>query len=107
LLYEDELHTFEAQGVTRLEVTFSRVEGQPKIYVQQLILKCQDEVWQLIEAGAVIYVCGDASKMAPDVRAAFATIYRAKTGAGEQQAEAWLNELSAQQRYLTDVWASS
>jgi cytochrome P450/NADPH-cytochrome P450 reductase len=106
-IYEDELHTFEAQGVTRLEVACSRVDGQPKIYVQELILKCQDEVWQLIEAGAVIYVCGDASKMAPDVRAAFGAIYRAKTGASEEKAEAWLMELAAQQRYLSDVWASS
>jgi len=106
-IYEDELHTFVAQGVTRLEVAFSRLDGQPKTYVQELILKCQDEVWQLIEEGAVIYVCGDASKMAPDVRAAFASIYRAKTGAGEPEAEAWLTELAAQQRYLTDVWAAS
>lgn len=106
-IYEDELHTFEKQGVTRLEVACSRVDGQPKTYVQELILKCQDEVWQLIEAGAVVYICGDASKMAPDVRAVFATIYRAKTDASEQQAEAWLTELVAQQRYLTDVWASS
>jgi cytochrome P450/NADPH-cytochrome P450 reductase len=106
-IYEDELHAFEAQGVTRLELACSRVEGQPKTYVQELILKCQDEVWQLIEAGAVIYVCGDASKMAPDVRAAFGSIYRARTNASEQQAEAWLTELTVQQRYLTDVWASS
>lgn len=106
-IYEDELRAFEAQGVTRLEVACSRVEGQPKTYVQQLIMKCQGEVWQLIEAGAVIYVCGDASKMAPDVRAAFAAIYRSKVDASEQQANAWLTELAAQQRYLTDVWASS
>jgi cytochrome P450/NADPH-cytochrome P450 reductase len=106
-IYEAELYAFEKQGVTRLEVAFSRQDGQPKTYVQELIRKCQDEVWQLIEAGAVIYVCGDASKMAPDVRAAFGSIYRAKTGADEAQAEAWLTELAAQQRYLTDVWASS
>jgi cytochrome P450/NADPH-cytochrome P450 reductase len=106
-IYEEELRAFEQQGVTRLEVACSRVDGQPKTYVQELIRKCQDEVWQLIEAGAVIYICGDASKMAPDVRAVFGSIYRAKTGGGEAEAEAWLTELSAQQRYLTDVWASS
>lgn len=106
-IYEDELRAFEQQGVTRLEVACSRLDGQPKTYVQNLILKCQDEVWQLIEAGAMIYVCGDASKMAPDVRAAFGQIYQAKTGGGEAEAEAWLTGLAAQQHYLTDVWASS
>jgi cytochrome P450/NADPH-cytochrome P450 reductase len=67
-IYEDELRAFEQQGVTRLAVAFSRQDGQPKTYVQDQLLKCQDEVWRLIEAGAVIYICGDASKMAPDVR---------------------------------------
>lgn len=106
-IYEEELRAFEQRGVTRLEVACSRVDGQPKTYVQALILKCQDEVWQLIEAGAVIYICGDAGKMAPDVRAAFGRIYQTKTGGGEVEAETWLTGLAAQQRYLTDVWASS
>ena len=66
-----------------------------------------DAVWALLEQGAIIYVCGDGSRMAPDVRAAFATIYRAKTGADADQAEQWLRDLDTQGRYLTDVWASS
>ena len=61
----------------------------------------------MLEAGAVIYICGDASKMAPDVRRAFAAIYQEKTGQPEAEAEVWLNELAANNRYLLDVWASS
>lgn len=106
-LYEDELRQFEAQGITRLSTSFSRVEGQKKCYVQDELYARRDEVWELIDAGAVIYVCGDASRMAPDVRRTFAAIYCEKAGASEAAAESWLNELTAQNRYLVDVWAAN
>ncbi len=106
-IYESELRDFEEQGVTRLFTACSRAEGQPKTYVQNQILENKEEVWQLIEQGARIYVCGDASKMAPGVRQAIATIYQEKTGADEQAAQQWLNDLTAQNRYLVDVWSAS
>ena len=105
-IYEEELHCFEQQGVTALATAFSRVEGQQKCYVQNEIYARRDEVWQMIEEGAVIYVCGDAARMAPDVRRTFAAVYQEKTGSSEAGAEEWLNELAAQNRYLVDVWAA-
>ncbi len=106
-IYEDELRGFEQQGVTELATSFSRVEGEQKCYVQNEIYARRDEVWQMIEEGAVVYVCGDAARMAPDVRRTFAAVYREKTGASETQAEEWLNDLTAQNRYLVNVWAAS
>ncbi len=105
-IYEDELKAFEAGGVTRLATAFSRVEGRQKCYVQDEIYALRDEVLALIEAGAVVYVCGDASRMAPDVRRTMAAIYCEKMKANEAAAEQWLNELTASNRYLVDVWAS-
>jgi cytochrome P450 / NADPH-cytochrome P450 reductase len=84
-------------------VALSRCDG-PKAYVQDKIREDKEEVWQLLQEGAIVYVCGDASKMAPDVRKTFAMIYQEKTGASEQEADQWLNELTAQHRYLVDVW---
>jgi cytochrome P450/NADPH-cytochrome P450 reductase len=106
-IYEDELRQFEAQGVVRLSTSFSRVEGQKKCYVQDEIYALRDDVWQMLDADAVVYVCGDASRMAPDVRRTFAAIYREKMGASATQAEQWLNKLTAQNRYLVDVWAAN
>jgi cytochrome P450 / NADPH-cytochrome P450 reductase len=106
-IYADELSAFDAQGVTRLSTCFSRVPGQPRTYVQDRILQVADDVWQMIQAGASVYVCGDASRMAPDVRHAFATIYRDRTGADESGAERWLDEMARQNRYLVDVWAAT
>lgn len=105
-IYEAELNAYVAQGVTELFTAFSRVEGQPKVYVQQRLREQQEAVWQLLQEGAVVYVCGDASRMAPDVRQTFADIFQNKTGGTAGEAETWLTELAAGERYLLDVWAS-
>ncbi len=102
-IYEDELQAFVEQGVTDLSVAFSRLDGK-KTYVQDKIKEDREKVWHLIEQGAITYTCGDASKMAPDVRQAFASIYQDKTGTSEQEANQWLDELTAENRYLVDVW---
>jgi cytochrome P450/NADPH-cytochrome P450 reductase len=104
-IYRDELEGRQREGITDLAVAFSRVPGRPREYVQDKIKERADDVWRLLEAGGAIYICGDASKMAPDVRRAVATIYMSKTGAGEPAAEAWLNDLAAAHRYVADVWA--
>src|SRR6201999_3253760 len=64
-LYADELKGFAADGVAELHTAFSRGDG-PKTYVQNLLAQQKDKVWSLIERGAVIFVCGDGSKMEPD-----------------------------------------
>jgi cytochrome P450/NADPH-cytochrome P450 reductase len=106
-IYEGELRAFAERGVATLHPCFSRVPDRPRVYVQDEILARRDAVWGLLEAGAVVYVCGDAARMAPDVRRAFAAIHRGKTGGTEAQAEGWLEGLTAANRYLVDVWASS
>lgn len=106
-IYQDELKAWEAQGITQVCVAYSRFDGQPKTYVQDQIRAHADDVWRMIEDGAVIYVCGDASRMEPDVRKAFIAIYQAKTRASEQQAEDWLDQMTHADRYLADVWAGA
>jgi cytochrome P450 / NADPH-cytochrome P450 reductase len=106
-IYEDELKAFETQGVVQLVTAFSREEGKPKCYVQDQLYARRDAIWALLEAGAVVYVCGDASRMAPDVRRTCAAIYSEKTGKSVAEAEQWLNELTAGNRYLVDVWAAN
>jgi cytochrome P450/NADPH-cytochrome P450 reductase len=49
-------------------------------------------------------LCGDAGRMAPDVEKAFVALYQEKTGASEEDAQAWMEELKASTRYRVDVW---
>lgn len=105
-LYANELKGFADQGITELHVAFSRADT-PKSYVQDLIAAQKDKVWKLIEAGAIIYVCGDGGKMEPDVKRVLTTIYRERTGADEAAALQWIDAMGTQNRYVLDVWAGS
>ena len=55
-------------------------------FVQHRIAAEADEVWELLNAGARVYVCGDGSRMAPGVREAFRILYRDRTSAADGSA---------------------
>lgn len=103
-LYADELKKFAADGVTELHTAFSRADG-PKTYVQHMVARQKDQVWNLIDKGAIVYVCGDGGKMEPDVKAALVSIYRERTGDDEGAGLRWIDDLGARNRYVLDVWA--
>ncbi len=64
-------------------------------YVQDAVRAASDAVWQALEEGAYIDICGDGRRMAPAVRDAFVELYRDQTGAGEADAQQWLEKLEA------------
>jgi cytochrome P450/NADPH-cytochrome P450 reductase len=103
-LYADELKAFAADGIAELHTAFSRSEG-PKTYVQNLVAAERERVWSLIEKGSIVYVCGDGSKMEPDVKAALVAIYRERSGADAEAGLRWIDDLGSKNRYVLDVWA--
>ena len=74
-------------------------------YVQDAVRAASDAVWQALEEGGYIYICGDGRRLAPAVRDAFVGLYRDQTGAGEADAQQWLEKLEADERYQQDVFA--
>ena len=106
-LYRDELERFAEDGIVELDVAFSRLDPARKTYVQHRIAERADRVFALIDEGATIYVCGDGSRMEPDVRATLEALYAARTGEGAAAARGWLDGLAASQRYVLDVWAAA
>ena len=105
-LYADELKAAEADGITDLHVAFSRQTNE-RVYVQDLIRQKREAVWQLIQQGAVIYVCGDGAGMEPDVKRAIIKIYAEENDVSFDQAEAWMDALAKDERYVLDVWAGN
>jgi cytochrome P450/NADPH-cytochrome P450 reductase len=85
----------------------SRIKGYPHRYVQHALEACADQVWEAMQHDAVVLVCGNASTMAPGVRAALISVFRAKTGAGESDGQAWLAGLRSSNRYLEDIWGET
>lgn len=103
-LYADELRGHAEAGVVELHAAFSRRPVEGRTYVQHLIDRERDRVWQLLEDGAAVYVCGNANTMAPGVRAALTDIHRERTGGSEDAAQQWLAGLRADDRLLEDIW---
>ncbi len=105
-LYRDELATWQAQGLIDLRVAFSSLAGHPHRFVQDAMRDAADAIWQIIEAGAVIYVCGDGRFMAPAVRAALIAICQQKQGFSHEAASAWLEAKIERGEYRQDVFGS-
>jgi cytochrome P450/NADPH-cytochrome P450 reductase len=101
-LYADELRRYEDQGLVRMETAFSREPGRPGRYVQDAVLDCADEVWDLLRHGAVVLVCGNAATIAPGVRRSLAQLYRERIPGADP--DAWLADLRAANRFIEDIW---
>jgi sulfite reductase (NADPH) flavoprotein alpha-component len=103
-LYRDELLSLRDDGLlTRLDLAWSRDQAD-KIYVQHRMLENAAEFWSWLEAGAHLYVCGDASRMAKDVHAALRKVIETAGGRSPEAAEAYIDALVASRRYQRDVY---
>jgi sulfite reductase (NADPH) flavoprotein alpha-component len=89
--------------LARLDVAFSRDQAH-KVYVQDRLREQGRELFAWLEAGAYLYVCGDAARMAPDVHAALVEIVAAHGGRSAEDAAAYLGELAQAKRYARDVY---
>ena len=106
-LYGDELQGFVDSGtLTRFDVAFSRdgADGVPKTYVQHRMLEQAAEFFDWLQAGAHVYVCGDAERMAKDVDATLHDIVARSGGMDAAAAHAYVNDLIKSHRYLRDVY---
>ncbi|WP_333772463.1 bifunctional cytochrome P450/NADPH--P450 reductase [Streptomyces sp. IBSBF 3136] len=103
--YKQEMQDWEQAGIAQIHTAYSAVTGHPARFVQNAIANAADTVWQAIQDGAYIYVCGDGRRMAPAVREALAAIHRQKTGSDDETAQQWLAQLEADERYQQDVFA--
>ena len=101
--YEEDWLEFSKWGHLNLELAFSR-DQEHKIYVQHKMWEKGEELYQWLEEGAYLYVCGDAQRMAKDVEAMLQAIVQ-KFGKKEaQEAKEYIKHLRQQKRYLRDVY---
>ncbi|MBU6383605.1 MAG: sulfite reductase [Verrucomicrobia bacterium] len=101
--YGDYWLELEKQGRLRLSTAFSRDQAH-KIYVQHKMLEEKKSLWEWIEEGAILYVCGDAEEMAKDVDAALQQIAQEEGGMSEEEARKFLKTLRHERRYVCDVY---
>lgn len=103
-LYQQEWQDWAKQGLLhRYHFAWSR-DQQQKVYVQDKICEQAENLWQWLQAGAYVYVCGDASKMAKDVEQALLEVVRQQGNMDEEQAQDYLALLREDKRYQRDVY---
>lgn len=104
-IYRDELEAWNREGLCTLHTAFSRATDK-RVYVQDVIAEQGDAVWQLIESGAKIYICGDGGHMEPDVRRALTRLYADRKDVSASEADEWFAGMLERQDYVLDVWVS-
>ena len=99
-LYQGEWLAARKRGLLhRLDLATSR-DCAEKIYVQHRLREHGAELWRWLEGGASLYVCGDATRMAPDVHAALREVVATHGARSADAAEEYLRDLAADRRYL-------
>lgn len=103
-LYQVEWQRWLKEGtLTNMNIAFSR-DQQEKIYVQHRLLENAKEVFEWVEQGANIYVCGDEKALGHSVNEALITIFEQQKQVSRDEATAYLKELQTQKRYQRDVY---
>lgn len=104
-IYEKELRKYEEDGVVTLHTAFSRKKGMEKTYVQHLMSQEAESLIELLEQGGHLYICGDGTKMAPEVEDTLKQAYADIYDKDKDEASQWLEDLQEQGRFAKDVWA--
>jgi len=103
-LYQTEIQSYLQTGaLTRADVAFSR--DQPgKIYVQHKMRAHGRELYQWLESGAHVYLCGTREPMSVEVEAELVQLIGEFGNKSTDQALAYVHQLKEEGRYQKDVY---
>ena len=95
-LFGNDLARFERAGVlTQLSVA-ADVPAALRTHARA--------IWAWLQAGATLYVCGEADPLARCIEAALLDMAQLVGALSAEQSSMWLSQLGNQQRYLKDVY---
>ena len=103
-LYQVEWQNWLKNDVlTNINVAFSR-DQKEKVYVQHRLLENAKELYEWIEQGAIVYLCGDEKTLGHSVHEALITVIEQQRNVSHDEATEYLKELQKQKRYQRDVY---
>ena len=104
-LYQSEWQRWHKLGLLhKTSFAWSRQHPDRKEYVQHKLLENGTELWQWLQQGAHVYVCGDATHMAKAVEHSLLQVIREQGQLTAEAAEDYLDQLRETQRYQRDVY---
>jgi sulfite reductase (NADPH) flavoprotein alpha-component len=103
-LYQLEWQKLLKDGyLEKIDVAFSR-DQEKKVYVQNRLIERQKEVFEWLNNGANIYLCGDMKQMARDVQETLLLIFENQGGMTPEKALEFLKTLKKEKRFQLDVY---
>jgi sulfite reductase (NADPH) flavoprotein alpha-component len=103
-LYQVEWQKYLQKGILgKIDLAFSR-DQQEKLYVQHKLKEKAEELYQWLNQGAHLYICGDRKRMFNDVQETLIEIISTHGGISTEKAKEYLKELQRLKRYQTDVY---
>ncbi|GAC1465877.1 MAG: bifunctional P-450/NADPH--P450 reductase [Chloroflexota bacterium] len=103
-IYRDEIEMFVKEGaLDHLHVAMSREVPGKRVYVQHRIAEQGALVWDLVQQGGFIYVCGSQT-MRDDVRTCLVKTFEEHGGLTAEEAEVLIVRMESESRYRPDVW---
>jgi sulfite reductase (NADPH) flavoprotein alpha-component len=103
-LYQTEFQDWLQTGVlTRMNVAFSRDQEQ-KVYVQHKMLQHGAELYDWLQSGAYLYLCGAREPMSVDVELTLVQVFERFGNKSRAEALQYLDLLKEEGRYLKDVY---
>lgn len=103
-LYQTEWQKWLKTGVlTKMDVAFSR-DADEKVYVQHRMLEHSRKLYEWLQEGAAVYICGDEKNMAHDVHNTLIEIIEKEGQMSHADAQDYLEEMQQNKRYQRDVY---
>ncbi|KOR78735.1 sulfite reductase [NADPH] flavoprotein alpha-component [Bacillus sp. FJAT-21352] len=103
-LYQTEWQKWLQTGVlTKMDVAFSR-DTDEKVYVQDRMREQSGELYEWLQEGAAVYICGDEKNMAHDVHNTLIEIIEKEGNMSHADAQAYLEDMQQNKRYQRDVY---
>jgi sulfite reductase (NADPH) flavoprotein alpha-component len=100
--FKDFILDLEKKNMLSLDLAFSRDQAE-KIYVQDKIIEKSKTIWQWIENGCYIYLCGKAKTMATHAQSELISIIQTNSNISEEEAKNYLLSLKKEKRFLKEV----
>lgn len=102
--YQTEIQEWLSTGVLqKLDTAFSR-DQKEKIYVQNRVKEQAKEIFEWIDNGAYLYVCGQKNGMSTDVENTLVEIIATEKDVDTETAKNYLDKLEEEGRYQKDVY---
>lgn len=103
-LYQTDWQHFLKNGtLENMSVAFSR-DQEKKVYIQDKLLEESTKVFDWIEQGATLYVCGDIDKLAQGVNDTLIKIISKHTDLDDDGVNKYIDQLKINKKYQRDVY---